>query len=111
MVIRELSLSECLEALGRTRVARLGCAADGQPYVVPIFFALDRSAENGPCLYGFTTAGQKVRWMRANPHVCVEWDEVEEYDRWVSVIVFGRYEELSDAAPRPPRGAPPPPRN
>jgi nitroimidazol reductase NimA-like FMN-containing flavoprotein (pyridoxamine 5'-phosphate oxidase superfamily) len=98
VVIRELSESECLAALGRTRVARLGCAADGQPYVVPIFFALDRSPENGPCLYGFTTLGQKVRWMRANPRVCVEWDEVEEYDQWVSVIVFGRYEELPDAA-------------
>ena len=24
------------------------------------------------CLYGFTTPGQKVEWMRANPLVCVE---------------------------------------
>jgi nitroimidazol reductase NimA-like FMN-containing flavoprotein (pyridoxamine 5'-phosphate oxidase superfamily) len=70
---------------------------DGQPYVVPIFFALDKSAEGEPCLYGFTTLGQKIRWMRANPRVCVEWDEVEEYDRWASVIVYGRYEELPDA--------------
>ena len=107
MVIRELSVPECLAALGRTRVARLGCAADGQPYVVPIYFALDTSSEGDPCLYGFTTVGQKVRWMRANPRVCVEWDEVEEYDRWVSVIVFGRYEELSDAAAEAPPRAPP----
>ena len=50
--------------------------------------------------------------MRANPRVCVEWDEVEEYDRWVSVIVFGRYEELSDAAPEAPTRSPrAPPRN
>jgi len=105
-MIRELSEQECLAALGRTRVARLGCAADGQPYVVPIFFALDRSSEGEPCLYGFTTVGQKIRWMRANPRVCVEWDEVEGYDRWVSVIVFGRYEELPEAAAETPPRAP-----
>ena len=44
--------------------------------------------------------------MRANPLVCVEVDEVAAYDRWVSVIAFGRYEEL----PKPPGsdGATPP---
>ena len=34
--------------------------------------------------------------MRVNPLVCVEWDEVSNYDRWESVIVFGRFEELSN---------------
>ena len=33
--------------------------------------------------------------MRANPLVCVEVDEVAAHDLWVSVIAFGRYEELS----------------
>jgi nitroimidazol reductase NimA-like FMN-containing flavoprotein (pyridoxamine 5'-phosphate oxidase superfamily) len=32
--------------------------------------------------------------MRANPLVCVEVDEVAANDQWVSVIAFGRYEEL-----------------
>jgi nitroimidazol reductase NimA-like FMN-containing flavoprotein (pyridoxamine 5'-phosphate oxidase superfamily) len=35
--------------------------------------------------------------MRANPLVCVEVDEVATYDQWVSVIAFGRYEELHEA--------------
>jgi uncharacterized protein len=34
--------------------------------------------------------------MRANPLVCVEADEVVSPHKWVSVIVFGRYEELPD---------------
>jgi nitroimidazol reductase NimA-like FMN-containing flavoprotein (pyridoxamine 5'-phosphate oxidase superfamily) len=33
--------------------------------------------------------------MRANPLVCVEADEVVNPQEWVSVIVFGRYEELT----------------
>jgi len=58
---------------------------------VPVYFAYD----NG-YLYSFATVGQKIEWMRANPLVCVEADEVVSPEQWVSVIVFGRYEELPD---------------
>lgn len=34
--------------------------------------------------------------MRANPLVCFEVDEFTNHDQWTSVVVFGRYEELSD---------------
>jgi nitroimidazol reductase NimA-like FMN-containing flavoprotein (pyridoxamine 5'-phosphate oxidase superfamily) len=90
-----MSRDECLAALARGRLARLGCARDNQPYVVPIYYAFHK-APDGDYLYGFTTVGKKVEWMRANPRVCVEWDEVARYDQWVSVIAFGRYEELPD---------------
>lgn len=36
--------------------------------------------------------------MRANPHVCIQADEVLGTDTWVSVIVLRRYEELRDTA-------------
>jgi uncharacterized protein len=94
MLIQEMSHEECFAALAQSRLGRLGCAYENQPYVVPIYFALERSKNGEPYLYGFTTPGQKIEWMRANPLVCVEWDEVASYDRWASVIVFGRYEEL-----------------
>jgi nitroimidazol reductase NimA-like FMN-containing flavoprotein (pyridoxamine 5'-phosphate oxidase superfamily) len=95
MVIREMSRKECLRVLFGARLARLGCARKNQPYVVPVYLAYD---EASGCLYGFTTPGEKIEWMRANPLVCVEVDEVTADDRWVSVIAFGRYEEL----PKPP---------
>ena len=34
--------------------------------------------------------------MRKNPLVCVEADEVVSPQEWMSVVVFGRYEELPD---------------
>jgi nitroimidazol reductase NimA-like FMN-containing flavoprotein (pyridoxamine 5'-phosphate oxidase superfamily) len=98
MLIHELSEEECLTALAQARLGRLACARDNQPYVVPVYFAFHRAAPGPPYLYGFTTPGRKVDWMRANPLVCVEWDEVAGYDRWVSVVAFGRYEELPDLA-------------
>jgi nitroimidazol reductase NimA-like FMN-containing flavoprotein (pyridoxamine 5'-phosphate oxidase superfamily) len=32
--------------------------------------------------------------MRENPLVCVEADQVANPQQWISVVVFGRYEEL-----------------
>ena len=97
MVIREMSREECLQVLEVDRLARLACASNNQPYVVPVYLAYHREPDGESCLYGFTTEGQKTEWMRANPLVCVEVDEVTNPDQWVSVVVFGRYEELPDA--------------
>jgi nitroimidazol reductase NimA-like FMN-containing flavoprotein (pyridoxamine 5'-phosphate oxidase superfamily) len=91
MFIHEMTDDECRSALEKAGVGRLGCARDSQPYVVPISFAFD-----GKHIYGFTTVGQKVEWMRANEQVCLEIDERISHEQWMSVIVFGRYEELPD---------------
>jgi nitroimidazol reductase NimA-like FMN-containing flavoprotein (pyridoxamine 5'-phosphate oxidase superfamily) len=100
MVLREMSREECLRVLAGTRLARLACARENQPYVVPVYLAYDEPSGGEACLYGFTTPGQKVEWMRANPLVCVEVDEVTAPDQWVSVIAFGRYEELPQTTRR-----------
>ncbi len=93
MFIHEMTASECSDALERTHVGRLACARDNQPYVVPMNYASDG---HYLYLYGFTTLGQKIEWMRSNPLVCFEIDNVVNHNRWMSVIVFGRYEELPD---------------
>ena len=89
MLIQEMSRQTCIDFLARTRLGRLACAQEGQPYITPFFFAYHSGA-----LYSFSTVGQKITWMRANPLVCVETDEVRTPQEWSCVIVFGRYEEL-----------------
>ena len=79
---------------GRGEVGQAGLSHENQPYIVPVYLAYD---DESACLYGFTTLGQKVEWMRANPRVCVEVDEIAAYDQWVSVIAVGRYEEIPEA--------------
>lgn len=96
MAIHELSREECFQVLAGARLARLACVKENQPYIVPVYIAYNRPDDGEPCLYGFTTPGQKVEWMRANPLVCVEVDDVTAPDHWVSVIITGRYEELPD---------------
>lgn len=91
MLVQDLNEKECWTLLKRLGFGRLGCARKNQPYVVPIYFACEPDR-----LFGFSTVGQKIEWMRTNPFVCIEADEVLDADNWTSVLVFGRYEELSD---------------
>ncbi len=90
MLIQELTRQESLEVLARTHLGRLACARGMQPYVVPIHFAYQNH-----WLYSFSVLGQKIDWMRANPLVCVEADQMRR-ELWATVVVFGRYEELCD---------------
>src|SRR5690242_18698322 len=92
MFIHEMSRAECNDALSRVRYGRLACAHDNQPYLMPLNFAFDGNSY----LYCFATLGQKIEWMRSNPLVCFEVDEVKNHNHWSRVIVFGSYEELPD---------------
>jgi len=87
-----MSREECRDMLARLEFGRLATANQNQPYIVPIYFAYDKRDH----LYGFTTLGRKVEWMRSNPLVCVEVDDILSHFRWSSVVVLGRYEELPD---------------
>ena len=91
MEINEMTAEGCSSLLARASLGRLGCSFDNQPYVVPINFAYDSGY-----LYVFSTFGQKVKWMRANPKVCVQTDELQSETEWASVVVNGEYEELPE---------------
>ncbi len=91
MLIQSMSQHDSVELLARTRWGRLACALDGQPYVVPVSFVHDKNY-----LYSFSTAGQKLTWMRANPLVCVEMEEFTTEADWSTVVVTGYFEELTD---------------
>lgn len=79
-----------IENLVRSQVvARLGCTAAGEMYVVPITYAYE-----GNYLYGHTIEGKKIKMMRENPQVCFEVDVIENMAHWQSVIGWGVYEEL-----------------
>jgi nitroimidazol reductase NimA-like FMN-containing flavoprotein (pyridoxamine 5'-phosphate oxidase superfamily) len=91
MIIRELTAQGSLDLLGRSRLGRLACAKDNEPYVVPLFFAY-----RDGFLYCSSTLGQKILWMRENPLVAVEVDRIESPQEWECVVVSGHYEELAD---------------
>ena len=45
-------------------------------------------------LFSFSAVGRKVAWMRENPRVCVEVEDVGDRFHWTTVVVFGHYQEI-----------------
>ena len=90
--MRELSRDEIEDFLRGQRIARLGCHAGGETYVVPVIYAYADGA-----VVTVTTEGRKVTMLRENPRVCVEVDEYDADRRgsWRSVIAYGTAEELA----------------
>lgn len=91
MLIHNMTRQASIDLLARTPLGRLACAHEGQPYITPMYWAYDDNY-----LYSFSALGQKITWMRANPLVCVEADELASPQDWATVIVLGKYEELPD---------------
>jgi uncharacterized protein len=88
---REMTAEEVDQLIAAETVARIGCSAGDEIYVVPVAYAKWRDA-----IYVFSHEGRKLRMMRQNPRVCVEIDTVAHLGSWRSVIAWGRFEELSD---------------
>ena len=91
MRIIAMSQQECRELLKRVSIGRLGCSLDDQPYVVPVGFSYEADY-----IYMFSTLGKKIKWMRQNPKVCLQADEIGNRSNWLSVIVTGTYVELRE---------------
>lgn len=93
MHIEELTRKASIDFLASKRLGHLACANRAQPYITPCYYAY-----HDQWVYSFSTAGQKIEWLRANPLACLEVDEITSFDEWTSVVVFGRYEELTNTA-------------
>ena len=91
MRIVPMSEKECSDLLKRVSIGRLACALNNQPYVVPVGFAFEEHF-----LYVFSTVGKKIEWMRQNPQVCLQADEIGNRSNWSSVVVNGTYLELRE---------------
>ena len=90
-MIKSLNQDQARELLRRERIGRLGCIADGGPYVVPVNYVFD-----GECAYLHSLPGYKIKAMRTRPRVCLQVDEIEDELNWKSVLAFGTYEEITN---------------
>lgn len=94
-MINKLKVEEARELLTEERIARLGCIADGEPYVVPVNYICD-----GESVLVHSLPGRKIIAMRLNPRVCLQVDRIESDFGWKSVLAFGSYEEVTNQAER-----------
>jgi hypothetical protein len=94
MKIDALPRNDIDQFLRSQTLARIGCHAGGQIYIVPITYAPEQ--DDGPVtsVLVHSLEGQKVRMMRENPHVCLEVDDIEDKSHWRTVVADGEFEEI-----------------
>lgn len=86
---RTLTDAEARKLIAGGKVGRLGCIANGEPYVVPInYLYWDDS------IYSHSLPGQKIEALRAQPRACFQIDEIQDDFAWQSVIAYGDFEEI-----------------
>lgn len=89
-MLGELNDLEIRELLSRQVIGRVGFHHRGVSYIVPINYVYKNGA-----VYGHSGMGHKIKTMRKHPEVCFEVEEIESLFRWKSVVVWGKYEEIT----------------
>lgn len=87
-----LTDEEIGEVLQRNIICRVGCNDGQKTYVVPISYVY-----MGDHILCHSYNGMKIQMMRSSPEVCIEVDEITDYSNWRCVIIWGEYEELTEA--------------
>lgn len=95
VMMKTLTEIEARELFQQSRVARLGCIVNGEPYVVPINCDI-----HDDYLYSHSLPGLKISGLRENPRACVQVDAIESDLRWRSAIAFGKFEEITKPSER-----------
>jgi nitroimidazol reductase NimA-like FMN-containing flavoprotein (pyridoxamine 5'-phosphate oxidase superfamily) len=90
-MITQLHPEESHAVLGHGKLGRLGCIADGEPYVIPVHYLFE-----GDSIYIHSLPGRKILALRAHPRACLQVDEIKDAFHWQSVIASGNYEEVTD---------------
>jgi nitroimidazol reductase NimA-like FMN-containing flavoprotein (pyridoxamine 5'-phosphate oxidase superfamily) len=95
MGFREFSKVEIEACLERERVIRIAFSANGETFLVPVFYVWHEGA-----LCGLTTPGRKTRLAEANPNVAFQIDSSSETGpwEWSSVSGEGAWETVPSPA-------------
>lgn len=92
-MLGELDSQKMKLMLSSQSLGRLACCMNKKPYIIPVTYAFD-----GDYIYGQSNEGMKLDMMRKNPNVCFEVDQMLNMRNWQSVVVYGKFEELSGEA-------------
>lgn len=90
-MLGKLEQPEIEALLARQVTGRLGCHDQGATYIVPVNYVY----KNG-VIYAHSGPGKKIEMMRNNPAVCFEVDEIKNIFNWISVIAWGKFEEITE---------------
>jgi nitroimidazol reductase NimA-like FMN-containing flavoprotein (pyridoxamine 5'-phosphate oxidase superfamily) len=86
-----LDESQINKVLKSCIVGRLGYTDGEKIFIVPISYLY----YNQKYIIAHSREGQKIEILRKNPEVCLEVDVIHNLSNWESVILWGKYEEIT----------------
>ena len=94
-MIGTLTGDEIEEILAESSLGRIGCTDGDTCYIVPVSYVYD-----GKYIIAHSVEGKKLQFMRKKPSVCFEVEDVQSHTNWRTVIIQGKFEEITDEIER-----------
>lgn len=91
MMIKKLEISDCYKVLASNYIGRLAYISGKSPYVVPVTYFYDAEEK---CILSYSAKGHKINAMKKHGDVALQVDDIQSIQKWRSVLVHGRFEEL-----------------
>lgn len=90
--MKDLTKEQCSELLKTNYIGRIAFMVGEVPYILPITYHYDPETNS---LITYSGEGAKIEAMRKNGQVSFQVDEIKALNKWKSVLVHGKYEELN----------------
>lgn len=96
-MISNLNIQQCSEVLERNYIGYLSYICNGSPFTIPITYFFNSDEKYIICYSGM---GHKIKAMRKNIDVSMAVADIYRANKWESVLVHGRYNEIEGSTAR-----------
>lgn len=86
-----LNQEEIKAVLEQQMLGRIACRDGNELYIVPVNYVFVKDA-----VICHSFEGKKLEFMRRNPEVCFEVEDMTDHRNWSCVVAQGFFEELTD---------------
>ena len=87
-----MTSTDSTQILAENYIGRLGYFSRERVEIIPITYYFDPEHNS---ILSYSGQGNKIEAMRKNPLVSFQVDEITNLEKWKSVLIYGRFEELT----------------
>jgi nitroimidazol reductase NimA-like FMN-containing flavoprotein (pyridoxamine 5'-phosphate oxidase superfamily) len=87
-----MTSTDSTRILAENYIGRLGYFSRERVEIIPITYYFDPEHNS---ILSYSGQGNKIEAMRKNPLVSFQVDEITNLEKWKSVLIYGRFEELT----------------
>ena len=90
--MKTITSTESTQLLAENYIGRLGYISKERVEIIPITYYFDPDHNS---ILSYSGQGSKIDAMRKNPLISFQVDEITNLEKWKSVLLYGKFEELT----------------